>query len=265
MPGLPPSSRSRSVPAVARAVRLLHVLGDGRPEATLTELARRAGLHKSTAHGILATLATHRLVDRDPATRRYRLGPGLVTLARAALGADLRALARPHLTRLCRLSGETVTLHVPEGAGSVILASEESPHQLKVSAPVGHRLPLFAGAVAKVVWAFSPRRPRLPPRLPAYTSRSITDPAAYRRELDLVRRRGVAYDHMEYLPGVRALSVPVFRSTTGGARELVGVLTIVGVAARLTPGAARRLAGPLRRAAASLSDALGAQHGRRRL
>jgi DNA-binding IclR family transcriptional regulator len=232
-------------------------LGNGGRDASLTDLARGLGLHKSTAYGILATLAAHGLVLRDRASRRYRLGPALVALGRLAGDRqNFGTLARPFLKRLCRLSGETVTFHLRDGEGSVILASEESPHQLKVTAPPGHRLPPFAGAVAKVLQAFggSPVH-RLAASLPGYTPRSITDPIRYRQELERVRRSGVAYDDMEYLPGVRAASAPVRQGTEGG--DAVGALSIVGVAARVSPERLRHLARPLRAAARTLSRALG--------
>ncbi len=248
---------SRPVPAVTRAAGMLLLLGNGQGEASLTDLARRLGIHKSTAHGILGTLAAHDFVERDPLTRRYRLGPALVALGRAADREDLGPLARPHLVRLSRLSGETVTLHLRAGGGSVIVASEESPHQLKVSAPPGHRLPLFAGAVAKVLHAFPGiAAVRLPGRLPAYTPQTMTDAARYRQELERVRREGVAYDDTEYLPGVRAVSAPIFRGRPAGNGEAIGTVSIVGVAARIAPGDLRRFARPLHAAARALSDAL---------
>jgi len=249
--------RSGAVPAVERAAGMLLALGNGRGEASLSDLARRLRIHKSTAHGILATLARHRFVARNPDTRRYRLGPALAALGRAAVDRqDLGALARPHLVRLRRLSGETTTLHLRDGAGNVILASEESPHQLKVVAPPGYRLPPDAGAVAKVLRAFGPGAVARSSEPAAYTPRSIRDPARYRQELLRVRRDGVAFDDMEYLSGVRAVSAPVFRGTPGRDSEAIGALSIVGVAARLSPAALRRLAGPLRDAAQALSAAL---------
>jgi len=252
-----PSRRFHPVPAVARAAAILRALANGQGEASLTDLVRLLGINKSTAHGILATLAANGLVERDARTRRYRLGRGAAALGRAAAEReDLGAVARPHLVRLSRLSGETAAVHVRAGDGSVILASEESRHQLKVSAPSGHRLPPFAGAVAKVLHAFGARGPgRLPPRLPAYTPQAITDPARYHRELDRVRRAGVAYDDAEYLSGVRAVSAPVFRGHAAGS-EAVGALSIVGVSARTTVDDLRRVATPLRRAARALSEAL---------
>lgn len=245
------------VPAVARAAAILRALGNGQPDASLTDLARELGLHKSTAHGILATLAAHDLVARDRATRRYRLGPAMVALGRAAGDRhNLGMLARPYLRRLCRLSGETVTLHLRDGGGSVILVSEESPHQLKVTAPPGHRMPPFAGAVAKVLQAFAGSSiRRLPASLPAYTARTITHSMRFRQELERVRRAGVAYDDMEYLPGVRAVSAPV-REGTGEGGEAVAALSIVGVAVRVSPDRLRRLARPLRSAARTISQAL---------
>jgi len=232
---------------------MLLALGDGQGQATLTELARHLRIHKSTAHNILATLIRHRFVSRDPLTKRYRLGPGLAAIAGAAADRpDLAARARPHLDRLQRLSGETATLHVRDGAGSTILASEESSHQLKVTAPPGHRLPPFAGAVAKVLLACTGEPPRLPAQLPGYTPRTITNPARYREELRRVRRSGVAYDEAEYLSGVRAVSAPVFQGSEA-TREAVAALSIVGVAARISPADLRRLADPLRSAARALS------------
>ena len=252
-----PRRGTRLVPAVARAAAIMRALGNGQTDARLTDLARGLGIHKSTAHGILATLAAYDLVFRDRATGRYRLGPALVALGQAAGDRNsLGALARPHVARLSRLSGETVTLHLRDREGSVILLSEESPHQLKVTAPPGHRMPPFAGAVAKVLRAFGgPSMRPLPASLPAYTPRSITDRDRYRQELERVRRAGVAYDEMEYLPGVRAISAPVQQGAHPDG-EAVGALSIVGVAARVSPEALRRLARPLRVAAQALSQAL---------
>ena len=247
-----------SVPAVERAAGILLALGNGEGGASLTELARLLRMHKSTAHGILATLARHEFVRRDPATRRYRLGPAFAALGRAAADRqELATLARPYLQRLRRLSGETVTLHVRDGTRSVVLASEESLHQLKVTAPPGHRLPAFAGSVAKVFLASTGCGGALPPRLPAFTSKSIIEPARYRQELVRAERAGIALDDGEYLPGVCAISAPVRRGVADASTEAVAALSIVAVSARASAAALRRLAGPLRSAARALSSELG--------
>jgi DNA-binding IclR family transcriptional regulator len=256
-PAPPRRHAAAPVPAVERAAGILLALGNGERDASLTELARLLGMHKSTAHGILATLARHEFVRRDPVTRRYRLGPAAAALGSGAADRqELAALARPYLQRLRRLSGETATLHVRAGRGSLVLASEESLHQLKVTAPPGHRMPAFAGSVTKVFLASAWSEEPLPLRLPAFTSKSVTDPARYRQELLKVERAGIALDDGEYLPGVSAISAPVRRGIDDAHADVVGALSIVAVSARASGAVLRRLAGPLRSAARALSAAL---------
>jgi IclR family acetate operon transcriptional repressor len=239
---------------VDRAVRVLRTLAGA--ELRLTDIARALGLPKSTTLAILQTLAAHALVTYDDGARRYALGPALVALAGAAQARNTVArAARPYLERLAEQTGETVILHVPDDGGSVILDREESPHQLRVTAPLGLRLPPFAGAVAKALLAWLPEkevRRRLGARpLPAFTSRSITAPAAYIRELRRVRRQGVARDDEEYLPGVRAVSAPIRASG-----RAVATISVVGVKARFTRARMRRAADLVRRAAEQISWAL---------
>jgi DNA-binding IclR family transcriptional regulator len=250
----PTAGSGSPAPAVDRAAGMLLALGAGGREASLTDLARRLRIQKSSAHGILAVLARRRFVERDPVSRRYRLGPALLALARSAPAADVPAIAAPHLVRLCRLSGETATLHLRDGAGSIIAASRESPRQLKVAAPVGHPLPPFAGSVGKVLAAFGRSAAAVPASLPRFTPRSITGGRRYARELVRVRRAGLALDDGEYLPGVCAISAPVFAGAAPG--PAIGALSIVAVRARVSPAALRRLGRPLRTAARAISAAL---------
>jgi DNA-binding IclR family transcriptional regulator len=243
-----------AVPAVARAAGILRALA-GRREATLSDLARTVGIYKSTAHGILHTLSAFELVERDPATRRYRLGSALVTLGRAAQDPDeLGILARPHLVHLSRLSGETAALHLGDHAGSVIVASEESSQPLKVTAPPGFRLPAHAGAVAKIIEAYGSAALRSR-ALPAFTRRSITDPDRWRRELERVRRAGFAVDDMEFQDGIRAIAAPILTGPAGRP-HLVGAYSIIAVASRVSIATLRGWVPALLASARGLAGAL---------
>lgn len=250
-------SSARPVPAVERAIGLLTALGRARQEPRLSDLSHRLRLHKSTAYNILRTLEAHRWVSRDPLTRRYRLGTGILALGRG-MGdwLDLRAAARGALAALREATGETAALHMPDGAGAIIVDREESAHQLRVTAPVGHRLPPFAGAVAKVLLAALPDgeiQARLRAgSLPAFTPRSITVPDAYRREILRARRRGWAADDEEYMPGVRALSAPI----RDGGGQVVAAITVIGSGARLSRADLPRVARRVVVAAAEVSRGL---------
>src|SRR5918999_3560953 len=100
------------VQSVQRAAALLEAIADSPEPQTAPDLAERCTLNRSTAWRILATLEDEGLVDRDPATNRYAVGPAATRLAAAAADALPRA-ARPHLEELSRATGETVSLAVP--------------------------------------------------------------------------------------------------------------------------------------------------------
>ncbi|MDR7532555.1 MAG: IclR family transcriptional regulator [Armatimonadota bacterium] len=250
--------RPRTVPAVERAVRVLRALAADGAAPRLSDLGRTLGLSKSTLSDLLATLASHGLVERDGDSQGYRLGPTLLELGSAALRhLDVAQLARPYLARLRDAIGETAVLHVPADDAALIVARAESHHDLMVAAPLGHRLPPLAGAVAKVLLADRPEADvvaRLRSRLPAFTPKSITAPGRYVQELRRVRRLGYAVDDEEYLPGVRAVSAPV-RDARG---RVVATLTVVGSSARLPRGRLGAVADAVVAAATALSRRLGA-------
>lgn len=252
-------TRRAAVPAVERAVRVLRTLGADDGPRSLSDLSRELGVSKSTLSTLLATLEQLELVVRDPASRAFRLGPGLLDLSRALLSRlDLGEIVRPYLWQLHKASGETAILHVAESDGTSVITDRVEPiHQLKVVAPQGHRLPQFAGSVGKVLLAALPpeeaeARVRAQP-LRCFTPRTVVDPDAYLAEIRRTRARGYAIDNEEYLVGVRAVSAPVLDDQS----RTIATLSIAGVSARLADKmseAARTVAA----AAAAASHDLGA-------
>ncbi|MGH2404460.1 MAG: IclR family transcriptional regulator [bacterium] len=242
-----------------RAARVLRALAADGESLRLSDLSLQLGVSKSTLSDLLATLEHLGFVERDGDARTFRLGYGLLELANAVLRRlDLRQVARPYLTRLQNQIGETAVLHVPDGDGALIVDRVESDHQLKVVAPVGHRLPPLAGSVAKVFAAQLPDREltallRTHP-LRAFTPRAITSPQRYHREVADARRLGYAIDDEEYLPGVRAVSAPVL----GSAGRAVATVTVVGSSVRLSDARMRQAATSLLEAAGETSRRLGA-------
>ena len=100
--------------AALRAIRLLKLFTNERPEMSLAEISRASGLNKTTTHRLLRALQSEALIDRNPATSAYSLGAGLMALGVQALASsDLRRRVRPVLRALARETGETATLEVP--------------------------------------------------------------------------------------------------------------------------------------------------------
>src|SRR5205085_4669998 len=120
-----------AVRSVDRAAALLLALGESQGEAGVTELARRLGLHKSTASRLLATLQKRGLVEQDDDTGKYRLGLVVIRLAeRAERTLDLRGIAAPELERLARLTHETTRVGIPAGDTLLTAAHTHRPNPI---------------------------------------------------------------------------------------------------------------------------------------
>lgn len=96
---------------VRNAVLLLDLLTDGPAYQHLTGLAERSGLSVPTVHRLLRSLVLADLVEQDPRTSRYSLGPEVARLSQRYLGRlPILGALSPYLVSLRDLLG--VTIHV---------------------------------------------------------------------------------------------------------------------------------------------------------
>jgi DNA-binding IclR family transcriptional regulator len=117
----------------------------------LGDLQTETGLPRATAHRLAVALEDHGLVRRDP-QGRFCLGFELIRLGRAAEDEfPLAELARPALTALRDVTGESVQLYVPDGDGRRCVVSLESTHGLRWIVPQGALLPLDRGSAGRVL------------------------------------------------------------------------------------------------------------------
>jgi len=243
--------------AVRRAVGLLKAFAAERPQLRLLELSRATRLNKTTTFRLLSALESEGMVERSPDGEAYRLGPQLLRLGQTAGGtASLRQAARAELMRLAHDTRETATLEVLVARDVLILEEALGRHVVGTVPSVGSRWPAHATSTGKVLLAgLSPAELQglLARPLPALTSRTLTRPAALKRELDAVRRKGYAVSAGELEPGFVAVGAPV-RSADG---EVVAAISVGGPRSRLTAARRSELAETVPRAAGRISATLG--------
>jgi DNA-binding IclR family transcriptional regulator len=209
----PPRSPAANggVQVIARAAQILRAL-EGEPGGlSLSQLADRIDLPRSTVHRVVSALAAEGLVAAASPNGRVRLGPELARLA-VASRRELRQELRPYMERLFETLNETVDCAVLDGDRLRFVDQIAAPHRLRAVSAVGATFPLHCTANGKALLAELPADEvsrMLPSRLKRYTDNTMTARADVMRELDEVRKRGVAYDREEHTVGISAAGFAV--------------------------------------------------------
>jgi IclR family transcriptional regulator, acetate operon repressor len=252
--------RSRTHQSLGRGLRVIEATAAIGGAATLSEIARKTALPRSTAHHILRALVDFGYLVQDADAQPYRLGPRLFRLTGHAWSKEqLAEIAMPYLDDLSRKTGEGASLAVLRDGVVTIVAKRESEGPVRVAQEVGGRRPIYCTAVGKALAAW----------LPAHeldgivartvfekkTTRTIATAAALRRELARIRATGFAVDHEEHIAGIRCLAAPV-RDHTGG---VCASLCVVGPTGRLPQRRLAAIRPVLAGVAADLATRLG--HG----
>ncbi len=180
---------------LSRAVRILETLTPEEPALTVSEIARRSGLHVATASRLVATLVGHGLLARR-ADGRVAVGVRLFELAlRASPALGLREAAMPFLEDVHAVVGHHVQLGVLEGTEVLFVERLSAPGAVVNYTRIAGRLSLHASSSGVVLLAHGPRELQeqvLAGPLEAYTRATVTDPARLRALLADVRRTGAA-------------------------------------------------------------------------
>ncbi|NIK69573.1 MULTISPECIES: IclR family transcriptional regulator [unclassified Paenibacillus] len=218
-----------NVRAVERALDILLCFTEG-TDLAMSEIAEKVGLHKSTVHRMLATLEDRGFVERDPSSERYHLGMRMWELSAHLSSSDDQAVIwQPEMERLRDRLGETVSIYVRDGSERVRIQAVQSNQPVRRVAPVGARLPLYAGASSKVLIAYSDR---------FVQEQIFGDPAwllaidldLYKQQLEEIVQQGYATSFEEREPGVAALAAPIFNRHG----QVAAALSVSGPSSRLT-------------------------------
>jgi DNA-binding IclR family transcriptional regulator len=243
------------VPAVARAGAVVELIARDGP-STLAGIVDATGLNKSTAYSIARTLVAIDLLRHDDERRTYELGVGLVSLGAAARDRfDDVQLAKHHLQPLLERLDATIVFYRRLDPFTVMLVDKlELPHRLRITVPVGGRLPIGGGSFGRAFLAYSDGVDAVLERgLEAFTSRSVTDPDQFRREIASVRETGYAVDREGFALGVSTIAAPVFDATG----EVALVAAAVAFSGVLTDDVIATAGPELAEACAGITHALG--------
>lgn len=206
----PDAEQRDRVEAVERAIVLLQCFEEPGEALSLSVLAQRSGLYKSTILRLASSLL-HTGFLRRGEDGRYLLGPELRRLgALSRSKLTLEPLIRPVLRRLTAATQETASFYVRDGSERVCLYRENSPRSARHHLEEGTRHPLETGAAGAVLVHFGD---------------ASQDPQAVE-----LRQTGSFVSRGGRDPDLSAIAMPVVNKQG----ELLGALTVSGLISRFT-------------------------------
>ncbi|MAU53348.1 MAG: hypothetical protein CMN17_13515 [Roseovarius sp.] len=241
------TSSSASNQSTAAAFKILEEMARIGDPSRVTDLANKLGMPRARIYRYLQTLVNLGYVRQDPQTERYQLTLKLFHLGQAiADSTQLTSVARPIMAALRDQLAHTITLSLPEDDGMRVadIVRIDSPVQI-ITRP-GALLGFHTSAQGKVALAFGEAR----------LERLDLDAASKDRlaeEITQTRQRGWAVAPQETLPGVNAVSAPIFDHEN----QFVATLTVVGSVQTLKPDPEETVTATLMQAARQISSDLG--------
>ena len=250
--------RQGGVQSLGRAFGILEQVARHRDGIGLAELSRLVGLHNSTTFHLAKTMVSLGYLRQEKDTKRYRVGRPLFALAASALDEiEMVNLATPVLEELSRETGEASHFAVRMGDAVVVIARTSGPGAFQLADRVGVVRPAHCTAVGKAILAaLQPDQlKRFIDRagLKPATPKSITEISALIRDIEEVRRTGIAVDDGEFNLEVRCLAVPV-ADFTG---KIIGALGVSGPVWRVS----RQVLSSRAKIVVAAADRLGRQFG----
>lgn len=181
-------------------------------ELGVSDIARRLGVAKSTAHRLLQTLVSRGFVEQDVHSGLYRLGIHIYELGELALARnELRHAALPTIRQVAAATGLTVNFAVPDGPDVVFVERIENRDGVRILGHFGRRLPAHTTSSGKAIAAFNAaadharRQAGFPPRV----GRTVRTQDDWLRCLGQVRKDGYAASHGESFDGASSVAVPI--------------------------------------------------------
>jgi len=261
----------RGIQSIEVGGQLLRALvHHGRPMA-LKDLAREAEMSPAKAHPYMVSFGRLGLIEQDRGSGHYLLGPLALQLGLIGLQqADPVHIATPLIAELAAQIGHTVAIAVWGDRGATIVQVAESPAVLHVNMRHGTVFSLTHTASGRLFGAYlapetvqrlleedrrrerkeaaAPRQRGMPPHKPVPSWKD------FEPQLREVRAHALSRSEGEILPGVNAMSAPVFDHA--GAIQLA--LTAIGPAAIFDTAWDGDIALALKAAAGQVSQRLGA-------
>ena len=238
-----------------RAMCVLRTLVSRGKPSSLDEITQDVNLPRPTVYRLLTSLTSLRLLEKDPATRRYGIGLQMINLAQQVSTPTWPSIERRKILEdLVNDIGETCNFVVRSGNRILWLDRVETQDPVRLHLEPGLTVPLFCTATGKLYLSYMTENSIIEilntEPLTKYTDKTVNNLPDLLKELVQIRKTRVSIDHGEYIPNIAAIAVPV-ENRSG---QLVAALSAHGPSYRFSQATFERFIPKLRAAAAKISN-----------
>ncbi|MGC3982435.1 MAG: IclR family transcriptional regulator [Steroidobacteraceae bacterium] len=227
------ANTSAAVKSADRVLDLFELLGRWDREMSHTEIAAALSIPKSSLTLLLRNLVTRGYVEFSSSSKSYRLGAAFGVLAQqSSRDFNLIACTEPILAKITATLGESSALNRLKGQKVEVVATVLGSHRLVSHMRLGDMAPLYATSGGKALLANLPEE-MLQEYLSkvsfeAITPNTIKSVATLKREIEAIKRTGLAYSHEEFTSGIVGLATVIM----GKNARPIGALNIAIPAVR---------------------------------
>ena len=220
------SGKANISESLAKGLAILDLFGVEDAGFTLSEIAARVGISKTSAHRYVTTYCEQDYLARDPRSGLYRLGVRTLALAQSMIEtSELVRGLRPFVDEAAARHGIHIDVALlSRDAVYLVYRRDSADTRVFRSFSYASSLPYLAAGKAAMAFmeprALAGVMSRL--TLSAKTDRTITDKAVLEAELAEARELGYAKNNEESLPGLIAIGAPLFSLRTG---KVVGAVS----------------------------------------
>ncbi len=220
------------IKSAGRILDLLEYMASRREAVPLAQIVRDLSFPKSSAHGLVQTLAARGHVVQDDAGRYMLVEASRHGFPFRRHEEPLVVVAKPFMEKLREESGETILLATMNAHCDIRrLAKCVSRHRVRYDVNLDAAIAAYCTATGRVLLAFTPKEAlehylsRV--QLLSYTRYTVTDIERIREMLVKVRRDGYALNDQEFVTGSTGIAAPIFDGSGAVAAALnIGVPTV---------------------------------------
>lgn len=199
--------------SVYKAYKILELFGE-KSSMNFAEINERLDLPPATLYRFMSTLISCGMLDMDPKSKLYSLGPSMIYLGSAAISSiDIVALARPFMEKLKDETNETISLFIRKGFKKICIAKVESDMSIRYSAKIGAANYLHGGASGNILMAGMTKKEldmlESSVGFPKLTDYTVTDREKIEEVLDTTRKNGYWVSYKERSDDTSGVGVPI--------------------------------------------------------